>query len=387
MFRIGQEEIDAVAKVIQARKFFKINDGPQECKHFQEEMCELLGTKYSIFMTSGHAALSSALIALGIGPGDEVIVPAYTYIATAMAVIAAGAMPVVAEVDETLTLDAADVEKRITPRTKAIVPVHIQGFPSDMDALMAVAQKYNLYVVEDACQADGGSYKGKRLGTIGHAGGYSFNYYKVISCGEGGALVTNDKALHDKALIYHDSNAVAFFGDQLADVDVPPFCGSEYRGNEILAAIMRVQLKRMDGILEDNRANKKKLMEALADTFTFAPSHDIEGDCATTVALRFETEAEARRVQEIAGGTIPYDTGKHVYINWQAFIDQRGALHPAMDPFKMEANKDHVPSYGPEQCPKSLDLLARTLYIGIHPDMTDEEIQTIAAKYKAAMNA
>jgi len=388
MFRIGQEEIDAVTRVIESKQLFKVNGGPlQECAHLREELQQVFGTEHAIYMTSGHAALTSALIGMGIGPGDEVIVPGYTYIATAMAVVAAGAMPVIAEINETMTIDVADVERKITPRTKAVIPVHIQGFPSDMKGIMELAEKYNIMVLEDACQADGGKFGDKRLGTIGHAGALSFNFYKLITSGEGGALFTDDHTIYERALIYHDSSAVAFFGDQLSDVQTPVFCGHEFRTNEILASILRVQLSRMDGIIADNHKNRNKLVEALDGKFKIAPSNDWDGDCATTLALQFDTEEEARKVKAVVGGTIPIDTGKHVYPHWTAIMEKRGALHPAMDPFKMEANKDIVPDYKADMCPKTLDILARTLYVAIHPDMTEEDILQKAAALKAALEA
>lgn len=387
MYRIGQEEIDAVKRVIDSKIFFKVNGGElQETTHVHEEMNKIFGTKHSIFMTSGHAALTSALIAMGIGPGDQVIVPAYTYIASAMAIVAAGAIPVIAEADETLTLDAEDVERKITPHTKAILPVHIQGFPCNMDALCAVAKKHNLMILEDACQADGGTYKGKRLGSIGTAGALSFNCYKVITCGEGGALLTNDDTVYGRALIYHDSSAVAFFGDQLSGVTEKTVCGNEYRVHEMSSAILRVQLRRMDGILADLRKNKNLLADALSGDFAFVPSHDSEGGCATTLALRFETEEEARRVasNEAVKGVVPYDTDKHVYINWAPILQKRGAFHPLMDPFKMEANRDIIPDYNVDMCPKTLDFLKRTVYISISPDWTEAEIMEKAKAIIAA---
>ncbi|MBQ7321375.1 MAG: DegT/DnrJ/EryC1/StrS family aminotransferase [Clostridia bacterium] len=386
MYRIGQEEIDAVAKVIEQRSLFKINKKLQETMHAEEEMKALFGTKYPLLMTNGYAALTCALIGMGIGPGDEVIVPAYTYISTAMAVVSAGAMPVIAEVDETLTLCPEDTERKITPRTKAIIPVHIQGFPSNMDALMALADKYGIKVLEDACQADGGSYHGKRLGTVGHAGALSFNYYKVITAGEGGALLTDDKTIFERALIYHDSSAVAYFGNQLEDVETHLFCGSEFRTNEISSAILRIQMKRLDGILADLRRNKRAMMEALADVCSFIPSHDIEGDCGTTLALRFDTaeKAAAFSVAQGIGGTVPINTGKHVYCNWTPIMNKVGALHPLMDPFKMEANRNIVPDYRADMCPKTLNLLARTVYISIDPDWTEEARQ---AKIEAIRKA
>lgn len=387
MYRVGQEEIDAVTRVIESKKYFKVSrTGLQQTKLVEEELKEKFETKYAIHMTSGHAALVSALIGMGVGPGDEVIVPAYTYIATAMAVVAVGAIPVIAEVDETLTLDIEDVKKKITPRTKALLPVHIQGFPCNMDAIMEVAKEHDLFVLEDACQADGGAYHGKRLGTIGEAGALSFNLYKVISCGEGGALLTDDKKIFERAMIYHDSSAIAFFGDQLADNGTPVFCGQEFRCNEIPSSILRVQLTRLDGILSDLRAAKKKIMEELSDCFTFIPSHDIEGDCGTTLAIRFETEQEARRFAACEGvdGVLPIDTGKHVYSNWTPILEKRGAFHPLMDPFKMEANKPCDQDYRPDMCPKTLDLLARTVYISVNPDWTKAELQEMISTIRKA---
>lgn len=387
MYRIGQEEINAVGKVIESKLLFKINDGLQESMHAEEDLKRIIGCDYALLMTSGHAALVSALTAMGIGPGDEVIVPAYTYIATAMAVVAVGAIPVIVEVDETLTISPADIEKNITSRTKAILPVHIQAFPCDMDAINAIAKKYNLYVLEDACQSDGGSYKGKRLGTLGTAGVFSFNYFKIISTGEGGALVTNDKEIFERALIYHDSSAVAFFGEQLKDVDSQTFCGNEYRTNEITASILRVQLSRLDGILMDLRKNKKKVMRALDSIAKFVPSNDEEGDCGITLAFRFDTETEARDFSKKVGGVLPIDTGKHVYKNWNCIMEKRGALHPAMDPFKMEINKDCRQNYSVDMCPKTLDLLSRTVYLPMNPDATDCELDALIESVRKALNA
>ncbi|MBE6560337.1 MAG: aminotransferase class V-fold PLP-dependent enzyme [Ruminococcaceae bacterium] len=375
MYRIGHEEKEAVARVIESRSLFKINKSLQESMHAEEEMRELFQCEHAIIMTSGHAALTSALIALGIGPGDEVIVPAYTYISTAMAVVAAGAIPIIAEVNDSLTLCPEDTEKKITSRTKAIMPVHIQGFPCDMDALAALAKKYSIAIVEDACQADGGCYHGKRLGTIGDAGALSFNYYKVITSGEGGALLTNNRTVFERALIYHDSSAVAYFGDQLSNVETQLFCGNEYRTNEITSAILRAQMRRMDGILADLRRNKKTIMDAVAASVTFVPSNDPEGDCGTTIALRFDTAEQAAAFAAAPGiaGTVPINTGKHVYRNWTPVMQKKGALHPLMDPFKMEANRNFVPDYKVDMCPKTLDLLSRSVYIGVNPDWTEKE--------------
>lgn len=382
MYRIGQAEIDAVARAINSRDFFKINGSGREVLNFENEWRETVGSDYAILMSSGFGALSTALIAMGIGPGDEVIVPAYTYIATALAVTSAGAVPVIADVDETMTLDAADCERKISAHTKAIIPVHIQGFPSNMDAICDIAKKHGLYVLEDACQSDGGMYKGRYLGSIGDAGAYSFNYYKVITAGEGGALVTNNRTIFERSLIYHDASAVAFFGDQLNGISEPLFGGTEFRISDITGAILREQLKRMPALLSDLRGNRKKLISAMGDGLTVAPSHDFDGDCGTTLSLRFENAEDTRKFAAYCGEngigiTIPIDTGKHVYTNWTQIMEKRGALHPAMDPFKMEANRGLQTDYTPDMCKKTLDLLNRTAYLMINPDWTDADIDGV----------
>ena len=383
MYRIGQEEIAELSKVICSGDLFKINGGVQESKQVEEKLRNLFGCEYPIFMTSGHAALTSALVAMGVGPGDEVIVPGYTYIATAMAVVAAGAIPVIVEIDKTLTISPKDIKKNISKHTKAIIPVHIQGFPCDMKAIMEIAREHNLLVLEDACQADGGSFGGKRLGTIGDAGALSFNYFKIVTCGEGGALLTNKRELFENALIYHDSSAIAFFGDQMRDFDADGFCGNEYRSNELCAAVLNVQLSRMDGILSDLRNNKKYMMDKLAGICEFIPSNDIAGDCGTTLAVQFDSEEEARRFATAEGidGVLPIDTGKHVYSHWTPIINKRGAMNPLMDPFKMEANKNIIPDYTVDMCPETLDILSTVVYINVKPDdqqkQLDRQIQCI----------
>ena len=386
MYRIGKEESEEITKVIENRSLFKVNKKLKESKQVEEKLASMFGVQYPIFMTSGHAALSSALIALGIGPGDQVIVPAYTYIATAMAVLEAGAIPVIAEVDDTLTISPSDLENKITEHTRAVIPVHIQGFPCNMRAINEIAKKHGIAVVEDACQADGGSFEGKRLGTIGDAGALSFNYYKIVTCGEGGAMLTNKREVFERALIYHDSSAIAYFGDQMKDFTQNGFCGTEYRSNELCAAVLNVQLDRLDTLLSDLRRNKKYVMDRLSDACEFIPTNDAEGDCGTTLAFKFKTEKEARSFAQYEGinGVLPIDTGKHVYKHWTPIMEKKGALHPLMDPFRMEANKNIVPIYTENMCEKTLEKLARVVYVNVDPDDTKEILdQKIAVMRKA----
>ncbi len=389
MYRIGKEEIDAVARAINTNDFFKINNSGCEVLNFENELKEHIGSEHALLMSSGFGALTSALIGLGIGPGDEVIVPAYTYIASALAVVAVGAIPVIVEVDDTLTIDPAEVEKKISKNTKAVMPVHIMGFPSNMAELKKLSKKYNIAIVEDACQSMGGKFNGEFLGTIGDAGAYSYNYYKIMTSGEGGALVTNNKKIYERALIYHDSSAVAFFGSQLDGITEPIFGGTEFRVSDITGAILREQLKKLPSIIEDLHKVKFALIKKLVKPELVAPSHDSDGDCATTIALRFDTAKDCEQFASACEEkgfsiVIPINTGKHIYTNWTQIMEKRGALHPAMDPFKMKENQGLQMDYTMDMCPRTLDLLARTAYINLSPDWTAEEIEEIANKINAS---
>lgn len=374
MFRIGQEEIDAVARVINSKQLFRVNKGNQEADNFEKELREKIGVDYALLMSGGTGALIAALVGLGVGPGDEVIVPAYTFMASASAVLAVGAIPVLADIDESMTIDPASVEEKISDKTKAIIPVHICGFPSNMDALKEIAAKHNLFILEDACQADGGSYKGKRLGSIGDAGAFSFNVFKIITAGEGGAVVTNNRKVYERALIYHDGGAA--FRPYTGELQEPVFMGTQMRVSEITGAIMREQLKRLDGILTDLRAVKKRIMEALKDVARFIPSNDIEGDCGTTLGFNFDSEELARKfAAEVEGAWLPYDSGKHVYINWDPIIAKRGGHCDAVNPYLMAENALlNKEGANADACLKSLDILKRTVYVGMHCDWTEEQI-------------
>ncbi len=384
MFRMGKEEAEAVARVIDTKELFRVNNALKEAEKFEEAWAKTIGTDYAILLSSGTGALISALVGMGVGPGDEVIVPGYTFMASASAVLAVGAIPVLAEIDETMTIDVEDIKKKISKYTKAIIPVHICGYPCNMDAIVEIAKEHNLYIIEDACQADGGKYKGKRLGSIGDVGAFSFNYYKLISAGEGGALVTNNKLAYDRAMIYHDGGAA--FRPYASDFEVPVFMGTQMRTNEVTAAIMNVQLTRMDGIIDDLRRVKKTMTEALSDCeiFTVAPSHDIEGDLGTHLPLRFKDAETARKFAEDKelGGYLVVDSGKHVYYNWGPIMEKRGAHCDAMNPYLLPQNQGLNMDCTKDMLPNTLDLIERTYHVTLHCDWTEEEVQSKIAAIK-----
>ena len=254
---VGQEEIEALTRVIESKNVFRyygVGDGPDEVLSFEREFAEHMGSKHALCVNAGSSALICALIGAGIGEGDEVIVPAYTWNATPNAVLASRALPVLAEVDESLTLDPVDVERRITPRTRAILPVHMRGAPAAMDELMAIAKQHDLVLIEDVCQAAGATYRGRRLGTFGDAGAFSLQFNKIITTGEGGVMITDRDDLLDLALDVHDcANSVR------RGVGLPKFAGYNFRASELTGAMARVQLGRLDGLLERMRANHARL--------------------------------------------------------------------------------------------------------------------------------
>ncbi len=393
MYRIGEEEVEEVRKVLLSGHLFRVGEGVEghlhEVDRFEHEWAQLIGTEYALCMNGGGtAALICGLVGMGIGPGDEVIVPGYTWMATATSVLAVGAIPVIAEVDETLALDPEDVRRKITPNTRAIIPVHMVGRPANLQALLEIAREHGVMVLEDCCQADGGSYRGKRLGSWGDAGAFSFNYFKIISCGEGGALTTNDRTLYERALVFHDGGAT--FRPYAKDLSIPIFVGIQLRADEVMGAILRVQLRRLDGILSDLRRIRKRFEQELADLpgLRLAPNNDPEGDCGVVVAFQFDSEADARHFASEIGGWLPIDSGKHVYSNWEPLLAKRVMHHPDMNPFNHPRNQRLRTDYTPDMCPRTLDILKRTVFLSLHPDWSEEEVsRRIEACRKAVKEA
>lgn len=384
MYRIGEEEIQAVARVIHSKNLFRVNTGNKEVETFEKEWAQKCGTKYSLCVSGGTGALACALAGLGIGPGDEVIVPGYTFMATATAVLMVGAIPVIAEIDETMTLSPEDFESKITEHVKAVIPVHIVGFPCNMDKINEIAAKNGIVVLEDACQAVGGAYKGKRLGSLGHAGAYSFNYYKNISAGEGGGVVTDNRKVYERAMLYHDAGAT--FRPFISEIQETPFIGSQFRVSEITGAILRVQLQRLDEILGDLRSLKASLAKKVQGhkNITLTPSNDPEGDCGTTLSFLFESEEKARAFAKDVSGSLPIDSGRHVFSNWDPVLNKQGGHHKDMNPFYFEKNKGLRMNYTKDMCPKTLDILKRTVYVSINIQWTQEELQSKAKQILAA---
>jgi len=366
MYEIGQPEIDAIAKVIFSGELFRYSSPDSQCERFERRWAEYVGVKEATMTASGTDALRAALAGLGIGPGDEVIVPACTYMATALAVVAVGAIPVIVDIDESITLDPAAFEKAIGPNVKAVIPVHMWGLPCDMDAIMPIAAKHGIHVVEDACQGVGGAYKGKMLGSFGKISAFSFNYYKNISSGEGGAIVTDDEDAMFRARCLNE--CCRFYWDG-RDPNRDIFCGAGSRASEIEGALMNAQLDRLPKLIETLRAQKIRALKDTADAGLKPIKHNsLEWECGIQLMYQLPTAEAAEQFNKLAGGVIAGKTGRHVYTEWDPILRHRGAHHPAMDPFKMRENQGLRMDYTPEMCETSLDILNRTVMLRTMPD-------------------
>jgi dTDP-4-amino-4,6-dideoxygalactose transaminase len=354
MQRLGVAEWFAVGRAISAGQLTRYGDAPGgEVARFEVRLGAKMGVNHALAMSSGTSALIAALAAARIGPGDEVLVPAYTWLATAAAPLAVGAVPVLVDIDETLTMDPKDIERRLSPHTKAIIVVHMGNAVCDMDAILAIARARNLLVIEDAAQAVGVTYKGKRCGTMGAIGALSFNKYKNMNSAEGGAVLTDDPQLYARARIYHDCGD---FGRGQDTFNEPAFIGQNYKANEIQGAILNVQLGKLDPFLARLRRRRQVLAGFLGprSDSVITPHNDAASACS--LSLLFHREADAVSFSQNRGVTRLLDSSKHVFTNWESVLAKR-AFHPAMNPHAWAKREI---SYDADSYRRTLDILART---------------------------
>jgi dTDP-4-amino-4,6-dideoxygalactose transaminase len=366
---IGEEEKRELLEVIESGYLFRYGspDNPAfKAKVYQleQDVAKVLGVPYTVAVNSGTTALLVALGGLGVGPGDEVIVPGYTFIASMSSIIYARAVPILAEVDNTLNLDPADVRRKITPRTKAILVVHMLGNPARMDELKAIADEHNLLLIEDAAQAFGASYKGKMVGTIGHAGTYSFNIFKTITAGDGGMVATSDEAAYRRFFGFHDQgHAPLRMG---VEVGRRPFVGLDFRMTELSAAVLVAQLRKLETLKTRLHANKRRFKSAIADVegVEFREITDPDGECATLLTVFLPSEQIARQVAGDLRTRVIADSGWHVYSNMEQILEKRTITGEGC-PFTCPLYKGPEPQYYKGMLPQTDALLARAINISI----------------------
>lgn len=324
----GEEERKEVMDVLDTGVLFRygfeaMRNGHWKAKAFEAELCRRIDVTHCHLCASGTAALHTALAACGIGAGDEVIVPPFTFVATIESVLAIGAVPVFAEIDKTLCLDPNDIAARITPKTKAVIAVHMCGSMAWIDRIRQVCDKHGLILIEDACQALGASFQGKALGTFGKAGCFSFDPVKTVTCGEGGAVITNDPAVYRNADQFADHGHDHIGSDR--GLEDHPILGTNYRISELNAAVGLAQLRKLDLMINRQRKHKSAIRNSLCDIpgLSFREIPDEAGDSATFLTFFLPDEDAARKAtSDLAGAGVDgcfhyYDNNWHYIRKWE----------------------------------------------------------------------
>jgi dTDP-4-amino-4,6-dideoxygalactose transaminase len=366
---IGEEEKRELLEVLESGYLFRYGSPGDpafmaKVYRLEQEVARVTGVQYAVAVNSGTTALLVALAGLGVGPGDEVIVPGHTFVASVSSVIYARAIPILAEVDRTLNLDPEDVRARITPRTKAILAVHMLGNPARLAELRAIADEHHLLLIEDCAQAFGASYRGQGVGSIGHAGTFSFNIFKMITAGDGGMVVTDDEPSYRRFFGLHDQgHSPLRMG---VEVGRRPFVGLDFRMTELTAAVLLAQLRKLDALLERLRANKRRFRAAIAGLpgLEFREITDPEGECATLLTVFLPTEKVARQVAKDLGTKVVADSGWHVYANMEQILEKR-TITPEGCPFTCPYYKGGGIRYWRGMLPQTDALLARAINISI----------------------
>jgi dTDP-4-amino-4,6-dideoxygalactose transaminase len=366
MRRTGPREMAAVARVMGRGQFSRYGGkSPSVTDRFETELAAAVGAWHALAVNSGTSALMCALVGAGIGPGDEVLVPAYTWVSSAAAALLVGAVPVLVDIDDSLTIDPAGIAEMCTEFTKAIIPVHMNNLVCDMDPIMQFARQHDLVVVEDACQAAGVMYRGRRVGAIGDVGAFSFNQHKNITSGEGGAIVTDDEAIAVRAGMYHDVGS--YIRPRAVTTELAPFVGMNLRMPEQSSAMLRPQLRRVDQQMARRRRRRELMIEALesSTSFTGRVVRHHSPDDAVALAVQFDDEADAVQFSRNRGVTRLIESGRHVFVNWQPIQDRR-THDPRVDPW---ARHPREIDYSSERYATTLDILARSCSIGLPPSL------------------
>jgi dTDP-4-amino-4,6-dideoxygalactose transaminase len=373
------------------------NDESKATK-LEEQVSKLFEVKHVMGVSSGTGALHTAYVAADICCGDEVIVPGYTFMATAMAVVAARGIPVWCEIDESMTIDADDVEKRITPRTKAIAPVHMNGYVCNMKAVMDVARRHNLMVIEDCAQACGTSFGGKPVGTIGDIGCFSISSYKTTGGGEAGLVVTDDDKLFYRVQQWAEGGGL-WRPDRYAPArwEGELFCGLNYRMSELEGTVALVQFGKMDAQLARWRKNKRRILAELPVYHEIQPQtiHDIDGEMGHTIGFFPETAEESERIvaaldaEGVSCGTRGQNPGRdwHIYDSVDQILQKMPATSDGC-PWRCPKTGEEVPvEYSPDMCPRTLDLTSRQVQVRVNQWWTESDCKQVAAAITKVFDA
>lgn len=393
---MDDQESDAAARVCKSKTLFRYYglDLQHEVSKLEEEFAAYTGVRYALAVSSGTCALQVSLGALGIGPGDEVLLPGYFWVSTVGAVVRSGAIPVLVDCDDTFNMDPKDAERKVSPRTRAILVVHMGGVIGRIREIVSMAQRHNLKVIEDCAQAAGASQGGVKAGAFGALGIFSFQMNKHMTSGEGGMVVTNDEHLYRRAFAIHDLGYPRNESGRLV-MDDPSLqlWGIGCRMSELTGAVARVQLKKLDRITRAMRSAKHAIKGALSDVLEFREVLDPGGDAGSFLMTVFKTReqslkfVESLRAEGVVadkGGMYPIhmdDWGLHIYYNVASLVNKRGIS--AVSPWQMAENRaSQDVSYDKGTCPHLDDLISRTMIFCVASVLTDADVQDIIAAYR-----
>jgi len=388
----GEEERRQVLDVLDTGVMFRYNHDAERKGHwkaleFEKAVADFVGATYAHSLSSGSTAVATALAACGVGYNDEVIVPPFTYIATIEAVLWVGAIPVFAEIDETLNLSPEGIKAAITPRTKAVLLVQMCGAMARMDEIVQVCEEHNVMLIEDSAQALGASYKGKFAGLWGRMGCYSFDFFKITTCGEGGVVVTNDEQLYRNADMFSDHGHDHIGNNRGAEKH--PVLGINFRIGEFNAAIGLAQMQKIKQFIEIQRKNKDAMVDALSTSrlveFRYIP--DESGDSATFLSFFLPDEATARLVidemkaQGLDAFQYWYDNNYHYIKNWDHLTGLKTLNPMPIETQQRPQDWSNIRSY----VPKSDNLISRLISLQVKIGWTDEELKERCEKLTKVM--
>ncbi len=382
----GGEETAELTDVVKARRPFRWygpgKEPPMKVATFEKEFARRMRTRYALAVTSGSAALQAAVAACAIGPGDEVILPAWTWHSCFNAIVLAGALPVFAEIDESFNIDPGDIESKITPQTKLIMAVHLQGHPANMDRILDIARRRGIRVLEDCAQSMGATYKGRPVGSLGDVGIYSMQINKTITSGEGGAVVTNDPVLFERASRYHDLGSLRPLHEQLAGgAKVDSFTGSQFRMSEFTGGVLLAQLRKLDRIVESVQSSARRVYDGIRDLpgIKLRQMNDAQGELGTAVFLGFDTKERCRRfLAAMKAENVPANSpGGSVILPVQPHVQYKRTVHPAWPSFTSERGRSI--QYGPDCCPRTIDILSRFAGVSLDPTFTVKDTDDIVS--------
>ena len=400
---MDNEEIEAVVRLLRSRSLFRYYGIAlqKEVETFEAEFARFLGVAHAVAVSSGTGALHTALSALGLGPGQEVIIPAYMWVSVVAAVVNHGAIPVLADIDETFCMDPVELERRITPRTKGIIMVHMSGAPGDVKAVQGIARQHGLWLLEDCAQCNGGSVQGQKVGTFGDMAVFSFQMNKNMSSGEGGCVVTNNTRLWQRAFACHDLGyARDEEGRLIFNNPDLTLWGKGYRLDEMRGAVLRVQLRKLPQIVAAMHRSKYRIREALGkfpgvqlrkiidpagDTGCFLITTYADRETAQRVNRALRAEGIVTSPQGVSN-VVMTDWGLHLYFNNVSLVS-KSSVDGRGFPWKLTENQPSVQNYSKGACPKADSLFERSILLPIPSCLTEKDEAEIIRAFEKVLNA